>query len=362
MAINEKAGNIKRAEGITKNRALVGPEIAQITAVRKCNQSCKYCWIYSDVANRYCKLYNNFYMKFRKNQDFPISKFKEVVDDLAEIGTPTLSISGDGEPFMHKNLGEMVRYAHEKGLSVGIQTNGTISLENFKEIGMISFLNIHVPSLNEKNSRLLQASGISYLDRVIRNIQWISRMAEHRTMPKIELGLVVNKINCNEIIDFFDFALKYNIDSVCLKKLRSFNHVDELCLDKGDIEKIRDSVKFLLGSGKSRKVKNNLAAFLKELNTEESRKRQKCLVGYYRVYINLDGSTSLCCWNPFRSFGNVFKKRLKDIWFSKKADNLRGKMQSINTAKVLWRTCRTCPLSTVDLNKKLCNISEYFSS
>ncbi len=59
------------------------------------------------------------------------------VDSCAEIGMQWISISG-GEPFMRKDLVQIIKYAIEKGLGINIITNGWfINEEIAKELGSL---------------------------------------------------------------------------------------------------------------------------------------------------------------------------------------------------------------------------------
>ncbi|MBI4249399.1 MAG: radical SAM protein [Elusimicrobia bacterium] len=50
---------------------------------------------------------------------------KQLIDELAQIGKPVLILSG-GEPLFRKDIFEIARYGKERGLALGIATNGTL--------------------------------------------------------------------------------------------------------------------------------------------------------------------------------------------------------------------------------------------
>lgn len=73
-------------------------EQISIEIIHKCPNQCLHCSSYSDIN---CTL--------KINTD----KIKEVIDSAVKLNTKILSISG-GEPFLHEDLLEIVKYAKEK--------------------------------------------------------------------------------------------------------------------------------------------------------------------------------------------------------------------------------------------------------
>lgn len=88
-------------------------ESAYLHVTQHCNLSCKGC--YSDNNQR------------NKIPDAPLKDIKKALNDLAKCGVKDLIISG-GEPFLRKDLPEIIRYAKEKCCisSITVLTNGTV--------------------------------------------------------------------------------------------------------------------------------------------------------------------------------------------------------------------------------------------
>jgi MoaA/NifB/PqqE/SkfB family radical SAM enzyme len=76
-----------------------------------CNMSCSFCFVDRTV------------------QDFPFEELQRAVDVLVGQGTRHLILSG-GEPTLHPQLAEVIRYARERGVTViEMQTNGVLCAE-----------------------------------------------------------------------------------------------------------------------------------------------------------------------------------------------------------------------------------------
>ena len=59
------------------------------------------------------------------NMMMPWPKLREVIDDAVTLGAKTICLSG-GEPFLHPNIIDIVKYIHEKGCSCFIYSSGII--------------------------------------------------------------------------------------------------------------------------------------------------------------------------------------------------------------------------------------------
>ncbi len=77
----------------------------------RCNLRCKHCYINAMPSSRL--------------RELSTEQLKSVVDQLAEIQSPLLIISG-GEPLMREDFFSIASYAAEKGLRLALSTNGTL--------------------------------------------------------------------------------------------------------------------------------------------------------------------------------------------------------------------------------------------
>lgn len=105
-------------------RPLCGPLLASLVVTYRCNADCIMC---------------DFPSRGDRRKEYTLEQWKKIVDDLAALGTTSVSCSG-GEPLLWKDIFELVRYARKKGLLTQMPTNGQL--------------------LNEENARKLIDSGL----------------------------------------------------------------------------------------------------------------------------------------------------------------------------------------------------------
>src|SRR5260370_34821967 len=74
------------------------PVLVHTIPMRRCNLDCGYCNEYADVS-----------------KPVPLEEMKRRLDTLAGMGTSVITISG-GEPLLHPDLDEIIRYIRSRGM------------------------------------------------------------------------------------------------------------------------------------------------------------------------------------------------------------------------------------------------------
>ncbi|MBN1872311.1 MAG: radical SAM protein [Candidatus Omnitrophica bacterium] len=83
-----------------------------------CNCHCKMCPLYVNEEN----VKDHLDMK---DEELPADKWKSIIDELSDFGVRNLIFTG-GEPFMRKDLLDILDHAKSRGLYVSIITNGSL--------------------------------------------------------------------------------------------------------------------------------------------------------------------------------------------------------------------------------------------
>lgn len=107
--------------------------LAHIIPMRRCNLSCAYCNEFDKVSN-----------------PVAIDEMRRRIDHLKRLGTNVVTISG-GEPLLHPQLDDLIRYIRSRGILAGLITNGYL--------------------LTEKRIQQLNDAGLDHLQISIDNVQ-----------------------------------------------------------------------------------------------------------------------------------------------------------------------------------------------
>ena len=98
------------------------PIFLSLCLTNACNLRCTYC--YANIDNRFD---NNPHEGFTKEEVF------KIIDEFYSMGARMVFLLG-GEPLVHNNIGDIVKYITKKGMHLDILTNGTLVEKKIEEI------------------------------------------------------------------------------------------------------------------------------------------------------------------------------------------------------------------------------------
>lgn len=197
-----------------------------------CNFKCPYCrglkdYIYGD----------------RKHKQLSLEEIKQNIDYWCENQPlENIRFSG-GEPTLHPNIKDIIKYSKEKGIKrIALSTNGSNKFELYKELIELG-VNDYSISLDaccvedgEKMSGGIKGSW----DIVIKNIEDISKLTY------VSVGVVLNELNIDKTIDTIIFADSLGVSDIRIisaaqydQPIPRLNEVPDHIKDKYPILKYR---------------------------------------------------------------------------------------------------------------------------
>ena len=195
-----------------------------------CNLACPHCPLPERMADRTRALHAG---EFVRPPFIDADVLFRAIDEMSEWPEPpTLQITANGEPLMHPRFLEIVGYAKQKGLKMGLTTNGILlDSEMSKKLlnSGISLINISVDTPDEEQYADIRRSqsGINYFGTVTQNIR---QLVSIRKQMWQDGGKVDTKIMINMIIrpetealkdQFIALAGELGIDTVSMRPLNS---------------------------------------------------------------------------------------------------------------------------------------------
>ncbi|MFQ5789641.1 MAG: radical SAM protein [Acidobacteriota bacterium] len=132
------------ARGLLSTRHTI---LAHIVPMRRCNLACTYCNEYDDFSD-----------------PVPLEEMKKRIHRLASFGTSIITISG-GEPTLHPQLDDIIRFVRQRGMIAGLITNGYFltpeRIEGLNRAGLqhlqISIDNVHPDDVSKKSLKVLES-------------------------------------------------------------------------------------------------------------------------------------------------------------------------------------------------------------
>lgn len=294
-----------------KNKKIIlkfSPEIVQIDITGYCNLKCRMCPQSTDNA------LEKGVMSF--------DLYKKIIDKAKNAGVLSVILTLSGEPLLHKNIVDMIRYAKEKKLYISFSTNATL--------------------LNKKMSSDIIKSG---LDEIMFSIDTVNK----NDYEKYRQGAVFEEVITN-IEDFFKIRrdLKSSKPFVFLQNLKPVDsNIPKLKLDENYIKMFsKYSNTWLMPKYYSQMSgvmdnKTEINYYENQANNKK-KKYSPCRNIYQRFVVSWDGKVLSCCIDFPRSqiMGDINQNTLMEIWNNERFIHLRKDI--LDKKYIKYPRCASC--------------------
>lgn len=283
-----------------------------------CNFHCSYC-LHSLPPEKLKK--RNF-----KRQLISFDNFKKAIDGLKEFPDKlkTIIFAGHGEPLIHKDIAEMVKYANKANVSnrTEIVTNASLLNKEMADnliAAELSLLRVSLQGVT--NEMYKKVGGTDYLiSDLVNNIKYFYK---NRKNAKIHIKIINIGLNDDKEEELFYDLFSPISDEATIEHLIPFiNEIDHTSITN-------DLGKCKLGHKKSMS--------------------KICSMPFYMLVLEPNGNLVPCCSSivPY-VYGNIQKNNLKDIWDSKKLnDFLCMQLTDLTQNKV----CKECSVPQYGLQE-----------
>lgn len=225
----------------------------------------------------------------------PMEMYMKIIDDSVKHGMrPIIGFQKDGEPLLHPQMPDMIRYAKDKKAAkiLHMATNGLL-LDEKKSIEIIKSglddLLISIDASSPDTYKMIK--GVSALERVEKNVIEFMRIRKQlgSKKPFVRAKIIRVPETSGEINSFKE---KWSgvVDKVQIKDFVKWGDVDDVRPDK-----------------------------------KKQIKRYPCTSLWYMVAVSWKGEVSFCCfdWDLKGVIGNVNDTPLGEIWQSDKIKSVR---------------------------------------
>ncbi|NPE29223.1 12,18-didecarboxysiroheme deacetylase [Methanococcoides sp. SA1] len=312
---------------------------------RRCNLKCVHCYAHAKD------------MEFEN--ELTTDEGKELIDDLAEFGSPVMLFSG-GEPLMRKDLPELAEYAISKGMRAVISTNGTLidkpMAKKLKEIGL-SYVGISIDGVRETNDKFRGMEGA--FDAAMTGL----RNCREEGI-KVGLRFTINKQNVVDIPAIFDMIEEEDIPRICFYHLVYAGRGTKLVEDDLTHEESRKTVDLIMDRTKQLHEKGMpvevltvdnhcdgpyIYMRLAEKNPERAEEVYELLkmnrgnsTGIGFGCVSWDGSVHPDQFWRHYTFGNVKDKKFSKIWTDMSDELMAGLKDRKPLIKANADRCAKC--------------------
>jgi MoaA/NifB/PqqE/SkfB family radical SAM enzyme len=284
----------------------------------RCNIKCKQCGIWRSP----------------KKKELSTEEWKMIMLALKNwLGPYRVQVAG-GEIFIRDDIVELVRFAQNNNILIGMVSNGTmIDNEMAKSLvnAGLSYIDISIDGIRPETHDFIRGvKGVH--EKATGAIHHLKNHAERENSSlSIIVATIIMGYNMDELIDIVEWTEKEGLNGVIFNPLgpacdsdSQWYEKSDLWPKKQDLEKLDGILDKLIEMKKSgAKILNTEDQFLamKSYFRNPSIPRgNNCRVGVTNFLLSCDGEIHLCFHMP--SIGN-FREPLRNVWNSEKAKTAR---------------------------------------
>jgi len=292
-----------------------GPLHVTIDVTRRCNLNCIGCRYHSRMIGNMQSPGN------QDVQDIDPLLFSQLCHELARMGTRALELSGEGEPFVNRNLWDFIGIARSEGLTVTVFSNGTLLTKE------------NIAALIRSGADCLRISLWGATKQVYKDnypgtnpehfskvVDGLSRLAEEKEVRSIKKPYVIlhHPINCNNyqaLYDLVGLAHETGCEAISFSPLKTRRgELSSVSLEPDQQREVVSHLSGLESKVNALGLKHNIRDTLRRYELGEAVWRiLPCYVGFLLTRVKVDGTIVPC--NPCNiPMGNLNDAGIGQIW------------------------------------------------
>jgi len=220
--------------------------------------------------------------KLKPFGDMDINLYKKLIDEFSEKGGCSLKLMHRGEPLLHPDIVEMVRYAKDKGLiEVMFNTNATLLSPEMSKNLIEAGLDKLICSVDGCTKEVYESVRVgANFETVLQNIKDLQRIKKelNSETPKLRIQMVDTPKNHDQIEDYIKFWGEF-ADDIAVEKMNDWTF-------KESQDEIMECKGF------------------------------DCPMNYQRMIVWWDGRVVMCCGNLYGKliYGNLTSDTIEEVW------------------------------------------------
>ena len=284
------------------------PIYMEISPSGACNHRCVYCGLdFMEYQTRYL--------------DSGI--LKERLSELGMLGLKSIMYAGEGEPFLHQHMAEIVAHTKKSGIDTAVITNAVLFSKDIAErtIGNMKWIKVSINGGGRDTYAKIHRCSPDDFNKVIKNMTYAATL-KRKMRYSCTLGMQILLLpeNAGEIVRLAELAKDIGMSYLVIKpysqhpqsKTTMFNsikyHDYEYLAD--ELEKFNtDDFSVIFRIRAMKKWDDN------------KRNYRSCLALPFWSYIDAGGNVwgcSVYLRNEQFLYGNIYKQLFQDIWEGEK--------------------------------------------
>jgi MoaA/NifB/PqqE/SkfB family radical SAM enzyme len=278
------------------------------------------------ACNLKCLICEHTYWK-EKNLNMSFEQFKSILDQFPKL--KWIGLTGIGESFLNRDFMRILELVKSRNIYVEM-FDTFYFIDDQKAQGLVKLgLDKIIPSIDGATAQTYNKIRVnSDFNRVTENvkklIKWKIKMNSH--FPELDFHFIINKLNVHEIPQYVNYVYELTGGNaqVCFTRLlHNFPEISDIYCDEIPPELIDKANKKAAKFGL--RIKWNI-------NLKQEKASTSLCTAWVMPFVFVTGEVICCCatnegnvrdLQKKHSFGNIFEKQFKEIWYSPKYTNFR---------------------------------------
>ena len=274
------------------------PITLEIDLTNNCNHRCSFCYYAEHIG---------------VNKDsLDTMVIKKTLQNARDLGTKGISFTGGGEPMIHKDYEEIVKYTKSLGLDVGTITNGSAITDRNINTIMENLQYIRISMAGGDRESYSNVQGVDQFELVMKNIRLLSKSKKQlKSNIKIGIRTLVTPQNIKTLENFANLIKDLEIDHYQIAP-------DMYTDDKGvfwnssENQDIFNKVRKIIEPNGIKLLTTTFMAAQENIDVPKT-----CYAHFFMTTITAEGDLIFCKNARGESdfiIGNIYKKSLNEIW------------------------------------------------
>lgn len=280
------------------------PIYAEISPCGACNHRCTYCGL--------------DFMKYQSRR-LETVLLKERLVELGRLGLQSIMYAGEGEPFLHKDMAEIIRHTKECGIDVGVTSNAVLFTESMIEgsLPYMSWIKVSINGATPETYAKIHQTKPEDLDRVMENMALAAAVKrKHGYSCTLGMQLLLLPENHQEAKLLAEKAKHIGMDYLVIKPYsqhpqsrtevyKNIRYSDFSYLEK-ELEELSDASFNVIFRARTMGKWDQAAKSYK-----------RCLALPFWTYIDAGGDVwgcSIYLGEKDFYYGNIYKNSFQEIW------------------------------------------------
>ncbi len=187
------------------NKKLIYPIYLEVSPSGSCNHRCVYCALdFMEYQHRF----------------IDAGIFKQRLREMGRLGVKSIMYAGEGEPFLHRDIVEIIHNTKKSGIDAAITTNGALFTKELTQeiLSNTTWIKVSINAATPKTYAKIHRTNPADFKKVIKNMSYAANLRKKKGY-RCTLGMQIILLpeNFNEVELLAKKAKKIGMDYLVVK-------------------------------------------------------------------------------------------------------------------------------------------------